>query len=560
MATGGTPEAGMVFRLPSVGGRGTSYEYSPTPYAKQYGASMAELGLEEKLMGMEIQASQEERAQKSFDLSNLREARLQKQQDLKSEAELRAEARNARLDELKFNEIEKKQGREHDLVEISSKIDDIDPMHKDAIGQLNELRHDSTFTRLLAHPETRDALKNVLMSKTSQIQDIVGVIQQEAKSKYGIDANLSEFPTKEDGTWDLEKGYKEHLPAIADQIRQQSESAYEIAPEKPGYTKYKEMDAYGRPVTKFVKTEDLNKQKLEEMRLTRGGQMQALSAIQALRQESASTLSGFKQKELQNPSSYLDENGKPTKDVNKAATAIWKVKGKEVARLPENERQDRIQKIESLNSQIQDWTSIAMPKQDASKPTEQSASVKTPSATTEERTPVVSTEASTETDSQPIPVSSVYSKENPYAASAVKEQEEAQAKTAKEKQQKEKAKAVSGWYNASQEEKVAEQLLGSAPYTKTISVGGSTQIVPLTEQEKAREYESRKANLDSAKAKRLWHEARDPEWVNINLKDLQGDELQDFKNNYLAPAIFEEAGGDPQKARAIANQRGYSFE
>lgn len=365
MATGGTPEAGMVFRLPYTGGRGTSYEFSQTPYAKQYGASMAELNLEEKLMGMDIAAAQEERAQKSFDLSNLREARLQRQQDLKSEAELRAEARNARLDELKFNEIEKKQGREHDLAELSSKIDDIDPMHKDAIGQLNELRHDSTFTRMLAHPETRDALKNALISKTSQIQDVVGGIQQEAKSKYGVNADLSQFPTTEEGTWDLQKGYKEHLPAIAEQMRQRAETSYVTAPEKPGYTKYKEMDAYGMPITKFVKTEDVNKQKLEEMRLSRGEQMQAISAMQALRKEVDTTLGGFKQKTLENPTSYLNDNGKLTKDPSKAVFAVWKEKGKEVARIAESERKDRLQKIESLSGQIQDWASIATPKKES---------------------------------------------------------------------------------------------------------------------------------------------------------------------------------------------------
>ena len=70
---------------------------------------------------------------------------------------------------------------------------------------------------------------------------------------------------------------------------------------------------------------------------------------------------GFKQKDIENPTAYLDENGKPTKDPSNAAVAIWKAKGKEVARMPENKRKVIIEKIGNISSSIEDYSKMAFP-------------------------------------------------------------------------------------------------------------------------------------------------------------------------------------------------------
>ena len=498
-----------------------------SPYLEAYAGGDA-IKYREGMLNEAIKAAQEDRDKKTFALTNLKEARLQKQQDFELESKLKSEARQAKLDDLKFKEIEQKNDRENNLVEVSTKINGIDPMHNNAVGQLNDLRHDSNFNRLLAHPETREAISSVIKSKTEEIQNVVGGIQQEAKSKYGISANLSQFPTKEDGTWDLEKGYKEHLPSVAEQMRQKSEAAYETAPEKPGYTKYKEMDSYSQPVAKFVKTEDVNKQKLEDIKIARGGQIQAIAAMQALRQERDAILMG------------------PTKDASKAATAIWKAKGKELARMPESQRQDILQKAESISSQIKDWTSVAMPKQEGSASTQQPPSAAAPTMTSPAQDQAATTP-------EPVSVAAEYSSENPYARDVQKEQTALQEKTAKEQQ----GKIYSAFIKALQEEEVAEKNLKDP--SRLVQQYGEFPSEP-TPSELASAYEKAKTRLESAKVKRLWYSARIPEQINTYLNTLEGEELEDFRNNYLAPAIFEEAGGNKEKATAIANQRGYSFK
>jgi hypothetical protein len=156
----------------------------------------------------------------------------------------------------------------------------------------------------------------------------------------------------------------------------------------------------------------------------------------------------------------------------------------------------------------------------------------------------------------PTPAES-FSAENPFAVQAQQEQQIVEAKTAKEKTQKEKESISVSRYKAAQAEKVAQENLKDP--SKLVFQQGEFASEPTT-QELAGAYELAKKQLNKARSTRLYYEARDPEWVSINLRNLSGDELESFKTDYLAPAIFEEAGGDPEKARAIAAERGYSFE
>jgi len=360
MATGTTPSgSAFVFKIPS-GGR-QEETYAPSGYAAAYQDDMA---LNQMLdwqdarrkdeMSEQIAMSRERRAQESERLAEEKAAREDARLELQSRRQMDAQDRE-RLKQEKLDQMSDTLGK------VTSAIDDVDTLHKNAGNMLDDIRHSQEFHQLAVNAGTRAALMDAFKAKADEIKGIHTGIQHEAKSKYGIEADLSNFPTDEKGRYDFNKGYREYLPAMAQQASQAAEQEYQSAPDKPGFTKYAELDAYGRPLVKFVKTEDLNKQKLEEQRVARGGQLQAIAAMQASRQELSSALGGFKQKELENPNGYLDANGKPTKDIKNAVTAIWKVKGKEVARMPENERQARVQKVGVISQNIEDFGKMAYP-------------------------------------------------------------------------------------------------------------------------------------------------------------------------------------------------------
>jgi hypothetical protein len=563
MATGGTP-SGRAFVFDVERPRGGGYStYAPTGYAASYAQGkgiMEMLDWQDKKRGdaMEEQWLQG-REQRQEDREARADARLEMQSRREELAVRRQQEREDR-DQYKKDQLESKKDR---LDKVAFAIDSIDHLHKNAPQMLDDIRHTQDFHDLSVDRDTKNALKDILKQKADEIQGIQLGIQHEARSKYGIDADLSQFPADEKGKYDFNKGYREHLPQLAKQAYESAQVAYEAAPDKHGYVKYAENDKYGRPVAKYVKEEDVNKQKLEEMRLARGAQLQSLGAIQALRQEAATTLGGFKQKELENPTAYFDANGKPTKDPNQAATAVWIVKGKEVARMPEADRQGKIQTLQSISSSIKDFGTMAFPSATGEKQSGQPVMTTPPQATAPTPAAKEATQVKEETMPSGANAQSSLSPDNPYAEQVKKEQEvtqikvsEAKSKEAAKKIEKEKRKQTAGWYQASQEEKQAQENLKDP--SRLVAQQGEFPSDP-TPQELANAYELAKSQLNKAKAKRFYYEARDPEWVSINLGDLKGDELESFKRDYLGLAIFEEAGNDPQKASAIAKERGYDF-
>jgi rRNA maturation protein Nop10 len=526
-----------------------------SPYASSYANLAENIGDEwidsnklKDVMAVAGFISQQDRAEKEAKRNAFYE-------DLRGRAEQRAQERADRY-------AAKQDYREHlmdQADQLIGKIEMIDPMHKNAKGALEDIRSSQNFGRLLANRDTRQAILDAFKNKAKEHEDIVGGFMQEGETKYGFKPSLNQIPVKEDGTFDTETFYTSALPSLAQEMQQKAQQTYETA-SKPGFVKYSESDEYGRPVAKFVKQEDLNKKKLEEVRLARGVQMQALGAMTALRQERENTLGGFKMKELENPTGYLAANGKPTKDPSQAATAVWRVKGKEVARMPEQDRQGKIQKLGVISSQIEDYGTMAFPKPTGE--TAPSAAPSAPSVAPSTQVEPTTFEAPVETTSQVTPSAQApkFSPENPYAQQAVQEQQAAQAKTSKEQSQKKEKKRVAGWYKASEEEKVASEYLKNIPSTKSIPGELFDTEVSLTQTEKASLYEKTKAQLNQARAKRLYFEARDPDIVNVNLLTLKGDELDEFKRDYLGPALLEEAGNDPQKAFALAKERGYYSE
>ena len=360
MATGGTP-SGKAFVFEVRRGLNGGATYAPTGYAAAYSQGKGIMEMIDWQDRKRREAMEEQIAQNREQMAEHREQMAEQRE---SRQDMLAELKAKRQEEYENQQIKKQENydfRMDSLGKITSLIDDVDPLHKDAASMLDDIRHSQDYHALIVNKDTGRSLNDAFKTKADEIKAIQQGIQHESKSKYGIEADLSKFPIDEKGRYDFNKGYREYLPSMAEQANVSAQQAFESAPEKPGYTKYSELDVYGRPKTKFVKTEDVNKQKLEEQRLQRGGQLQALSAIQALRQEFAQTLGGFKQKDIENPTAYLDENGKPTKDPSNAAVAIWKAKGKEVARMPENKRKVIIEKIGNISSSIEDYSKMAFP-------------------------------------------------------------------------------------------------------------------------------------------------------------------------------------------------------
>lgn len=235
-----------------VGGGGYS-SYAPTGYAAAYSQGKGIMEMIDWQDRKRREALEEQYAQ----------SREQRQQEREKLAEDRAAREEARL-ELQSRRQEafeaRKQAREDqymsrmdDLDKVVGAINDIDPIHKDATGMLNDVRSSQEFHRLMANRDTRQALNDAWKAKTGEIKDVIGGIQHEARSKYGIEADLSQFPVDKNGNYDFQKGYNEHLPMLAQQMQQKAQQTYDTAQPPEGMQKYAQYDEYGRPVAKFAK-------------------------------------------------------------------------------------------------------------------------------------------------------------------------------------------------------------------------------------------------------------------------------------------------------------------
>lgn len=335
-------------------------------YPTQYAKALESQALQEhyadrdrQQMMDEFAMQKEQRAEQGRDFLY----RLAIQKGQREQERLDLQEKRQAVRENYYDLRQKKQDELNDkFEEIGTALSLINPLHKEASKDLQKIQQSGTFKMLLAHPQTRVAVNDMFKDQADQVRAIRKDITDTADKQYGIkNFNPDNVKATESGEYDYTHFHGTQLSSMAKALDEKTRAEYESAPEKPGYTKYEERDEFGRPVAKFVKTEDVNKPKLEEQRIQRGDQLQALGAIQALRQEFTQTLGGFKQKDLENPTAYLDENGKPTKDPSNAAVAIWKAKGKEVARMPENERKVRIEKIGNISSSIEDYSKMALP-------------------------------------------------------------------------------------------------------------------------------------------------------------------------------------------------------
>jgi hypothetical protein len=253
MATGGTPSGkSFIFDVPSQARGGGYATYAPSGYAAAYAQGkgiMEMIDWQDKKRREAIEEqyaqSREQRAMESERLAQERADREQARLELQSRRQEAYEARKQAREDQYANRMD-------DLDKIVGAINEIDPIHKDATKMLNDVRSSQEFHRLMANRDTRQSLNDAWKAKTGEIKDIIGGIQHEAQTKYGVEADMAKFPVDEYGNWDFQKGYNEHLPSIAQEMQQKAQQTYEMAQAPQGKVKYAEYDEYGRPVVKFA--------------------------------------------------------------------------------------------------------------------------------------------------------------------------------------------------------------------------------------------------------------------------------------------------------------------
>jgi hypothetical protein len=254
MATSGK---GFVFNIGSGGsGVGRGATYAPTGYAAAYsqGKGIMEMidwqdkkrreSMEEQYM-----QSKEERAIESERLAQERADREQARLDLQTR---RQEAYDAR-----------KQAREDQLADrmdamdqVAGAIELIDPLQKNADKMLQDLSHSKEYTRLMLNRDTRQALKDAFGKKAQELKDFRDGIIGIAKNTYGTDVDISKLPADDQGFYDTQKIYSEHLPMLGEQMTQKAQQTYEMTTAPEGKVKYAEYDQYGRPIAKFAKAQE----------------------------------------------------------------------------------------------------------------------------------------------------------------------------------------------------------------------------------------------------------------------------------------------------------------
>jgi hypothetical protein len=243
---------------------------------------------------------------------------------------------------------------------------------------------------------------------------------------------------------------------------------------------------------------------------------------------------------LSSPAYFLDEKGKKTMDSSKAKQAVWLDAKKNKFTLAEDERQDalsRLQDIKKSEKYYVDTRKALYSKtpSDQVAPTAVQPSAQQPSSVSK---------------TQPTPVEAPAMESEGVKPSGVETLEQQTERIYPGRATQEQKKSLSKSLGSA-----TKQYLSLEDELKKISSMGEDKYKELYGVDP----ESVKQKFDKAKSVKSFYEARDEGRIKFNLENLQGDELIDFKENYLAPALMEEAGGDPQKARDLAAQKGYQF-
>lgn len=184
------------------------------------------------------------RAERRLELSQEIEARRQRMAEQELDFKMRSQERADRAEQRRLAREEQKQELLDKADEFAFKLESLNPMSKDSPQAIEQLRKSSDFNFLMSNSGTRPAVTESLKNKIGQISEITQGIQHEGRSKYGVDVDISKFPTDKEGNYDFDKGYNEYLPMVGEQFKQMKEQA-RIAEERALFEKARSYDPTG---------------------------------------------------------------------------------------------------------------------------------------------------------------------------------------------------------------------------------------------------------------------------------------------------------------------------
>ncbi len=184
------------------------------------------------------------RAERRLELSQEIEARRQRMAEQELDFKMRSQERADRAEQRRLAREEQKQELLDKADEFAFKLESLNPMSKDSPQAIEQLRKSADFNFLMSNRDTRQAITESLKNKIGQISEITQGIQHEGRSKYGVDVDISKFPTDEQGNYDFDKGYNQYLPMIGEQFKQMKEQA-RIAEERALFEKARSYDPTG---------------------------------------------------------------------------------------------------------------------------------------------------------------------------------------------------------------------------------------------------------------------------------------------------------------------------
>jgi hypothetical protein len=165
------------------------------------------------------------RAERRLELSQEIEARRQRMAEQELDFKMRSQERADRAEQRRLAREEQKQELLDKADEFAFKLESLNPMSKDSPQAIEQLRKSADFNFLMSNRDTRQAVTESLKNKIGQISEITQGIQHEGRSKYGVDVDISKFPTDEQGNYDFDKGYNQYLPMVGEQFKQMKEQA-----------------------------------------------------------------------------------------------------------------------------------------------------------------------------------------------------------------------------------------------------------------------------------------------------------------------------------------------
>jgi hypothetical protein len=184
------------------------------------------------------------RAERRLELSQEIEARRQRMAEQELDFKMRSQERADRAEQRRLAREEQKQELLDKADEFAFKLESLNPMSKDSPQAIEQLRKSADFNFLMSNRDTRQAVTESLKNKIGQISEITQGIQHEGRSKYGVDVDISKFPTDEQGNYDFDKGYNQYLPMLGGQFKQMKEQA-RLAEERALFEKAREFDPTG---------------------------------------------------------------------------------------------------------------------------------------------------------------------------------------------------------------------------------------------------------------------------------------------------------------------------